>query len=853
MATALIIGLGTSGLHIIEECQQFHYQFTGRNKPDSVRYLYLETDVNQKASSTAMGKTDIKPVYISLQNIGAKINQLRGDNRLDHSWIPPVDSALAAGNGAGGNSSYGRLALWLNYQAVRSTILHNWQQIHGDQYTYVFIVGTLTGGTGSGTCVDMAYLIRDITKSENVFGLFLTPSRQQLAQSGSDTLFYNFFSAVTAIKHYSESKNTFDVIWADGGTYHTNSSPYKQCYFLSQDYTNNYAPIPSVPELYKVAGLHVFSRIHSFGEVDVQNGNPIPNFSETIDRRLLDMQSNVNGYKFSTFGTKLIYYPKELLKELFGLKLSKTILEQWSDNEYYIDNNGDKVLIQSRKQQIKGLTKKEFEQIIAGCLNIVDGQNTSNNTNLLKEVENANVDAIVSKNYQAPNANSFIYRLFTSDNESNHYALVNNNRLTIRDQFIDKIYDLLKRHLDKYQNLSVGKLVLESIVECIDEVLKFWQTEYHLDGQQANWNRILQRQISKMISEKTLPKILTQQKTYLKEQLSNILMLSKMQVSIDILKNIKDTINTGQTVLHNQNSELPTFKKIEAILIIIRNVISNANNDDSEVTLQHRENNIRANLTTNTPNFSAIFSKGSLDNDIQHLETSYRNNIQNNKFSAAHITNNQPLWTYLENIRRQELFTDCIVRSMKYVNLNISDLQNETIVNLIRKLRATPSDPQWQTINRFITENETTIREGIPGLEEIRVNVDVFKQHNCLKLIYLSGEISALQPLMNNYNLNGADCNCELPGLNEAIIIFQEYGYMGENTSTFDPTVNIGINPTVSQRILQNIDYKNDDSTNPNAFVFKRRVPYLSQKQFEKFLSNKFSTKPGKNNNKSEK
>lgn len=836
MATALVIGLGTSGLHIIEECQQFHYQFTGKNKPDSVRYLYLETDVNQKAEATAMGQTDITPVYISLQNIGAKVNQLLSDNRLDHSWIPPVDSALAAGNGAGGNSSYGRLALWLNYPAVRSAILQNWQQIHGDNYTYIFIVGTLTGGTGSGTCVDMAYLVHDITKSDNVFGLFLTPSRQQLAQSGADALFYNYFSAITAIQHYSDSNNPFDVIWPDGSPYHSNANPYKQCYFLSQDYTNNFAPISNVPELYKVAGLHIFSRIHSFGEVDPQNGNSIPNFSETIDRRLLDMQANVNGYKFSTFGTKLIYFPKELLKELFGLKLSKAILEQWSDTENFVDKNSDIVTIQSRKQQIKGAAKQEFEKLITDCLNIIDGQNTANGTNLLKEIENENVNTIVTKNYQAPNAGAYVYRLFTTDNDSNHFALVNNNRLTIRDQFIDKIYELHQTQLDKYQNLSVGKLVLEAIVESIDGVLKFWLKEYELDGQQANWNKILQRNISKMMSDKSLPTMLLQKKSYLKEQLANILMLTKMQVSVDILKNIKDAINAAQSVLRSQRTELPTIPRINALLSLIRNVISNSGSDDSEVTLQRRENEIRANLTTNTPNFSAIFSNGSLDNDIQHLETNYKNNKHDNKFSAIHITNNRPLWSYLENIDRQQLFADCIVRSMSYVHININDLQNETIINLIQKLQTTPADKQWQAINTFISQNETNIRQAIPGLEEIRANIDVFQPHICLKLIYLNGDISALRPLMRNYNINGTDHNCELPGLNEAIIVFQEYGYMGGNAPTFDPTINIGINPTVRQRISQNIEYINDDANNPNVFIFKRRVPYLTKEQFEKFL-----------------
>jgi len=835
MATALVIGLGTSGLHIIEECQQFHYQFTRKNKPDSVRYLYLETDVNQTAKATAMGQTEIHPVYISLQNIGAKVHQLLSDNRLDHSWIPPVDAALAAGNGAGGNSSYGRLALWLNYPAVRSAILQNWQQIHGDNNTYIFIVGTLTGGTGSGACVDMAYLVRDITKSDNVFGLFLTPSRQQLTKGGTDALFYNYFSAITAIQHYSDSKNPYDVVWADGSPYHSNANPFKQCYFLSQDYTNMFAPISNVPELYKVAGLHIFTRIHSFGEVDPQNGNSVPNFSETINRRLLDMQANVNGYKFSTFGTKLIYFPKELLKELFGLKLSKSILGQWSDTEDFVDGNLDKVSITSRKTTIKKQVKEEFEKLIVECLNIVDSQNTANNINLLKEVEEKNVKDLMSKNYTETSANGYIYGLFKTEKDDNHFALVNNNRLVIRDQFIDKIYELLRTQLDKYQNLSIGILVLKAITESIDEVLRFWLKEYKLDGQQAKWNKVLQENISKMMSEKKIPELLVQKNNYFKEQFVNILMLIKMQVSIDVLQNIKEIINTAESALKSQKNELPTIPKVNALLSLVRNVISNSS-DDSEVTLQRRENEIRVNLTTNTPNFSAIFSQGSLNDDIQHLETNYKNNKQNDKFSSMNITNNYSLWSYLEKINRQQLFSDCIVQSMNYVHVNINDLQDETIIKLIQKLQKTPADKQWQAINTFVTQNETNIRQAIPGLEEIRSNKDVFQQHDCLKLIYLNGDIHALRPLIKNYNINGTDSNCELPGLNEAIIIFQEYGYMGDNTPTFDPTVNIGINSTVRQRISQNIEYDSDDAKNPNVFIFKRRVPYFTKEQFEKYL-----------------
>ena len=44
MASTLIIGIGTTGLRIIEEAQQYHYEFTGKNKPGSkTKFTEIET------------------------------------------------------------------------------------------------------------------------------------------------------------------------------------------------------------------------------------------------------------------------------------------------------------------------------------------------------------------------------------------------------------------------------------------------------------------------------------------------------------------------------------------------------------------------------------------------------------------------------------------------------------------------------------------------------------------------------------------------------------------------------------------------------------------------------------------
>ena len=62
---SLIIGIGSTGLSILEEAQQYHYEFTSQNKPgNNVEFIYLETDKSNKSRDTAGGKTEINPIFV---------------------------------------------------------------------------------------------------------------------------------------------------------------------------------------------------------------------------------------------------------------------------------------------------------------------------------------------------------------------------------------------------------------------------------------------------------------------------------------------------------------------------------------------------------------------------------------------------------------------------------------------------------------------------------------------------------------------------------------------------------------------------------------------------------------------
>ena len=105
----IIIGIGTSGLYTIENTQRFYYETYKTNKPKNVEYIYIETNESNRPSGTPTGN-EITRVYISLDNMLEMISELKSscDNP---SWLPDSRVVLAAGLGAGGIRSCGRLAL----------------------------------------------------------------------------------------------------------------------------------------------------------------------------------------------------------------------------------------------------------------------------------------------------------------------------------------------------------------------------------------------------------------------------------------------------------------------------------------------------------------------------------------------------------------------------------------------------------------------------------------------------------------------------------------------------------------------------------------------------------------------
>jgi len=119
MASVIVIGVGSTGLAVLERAEQFYYEFTRQNCPtDRIGLLFLETDRGRQASVTSNGTTNIQNCQIELNNVSSNLNGWHEHPREEWNWMPENADVLNAHQGAGGQPAMGRVALWSNANLV---------------------------------------------------------------------------------------------------------------------------------------------------------------------------------------------------------------------------------------------------------------------------------------------------------------------------------------------------------------------------------------------------------------------------------------------------------------------------------------------------------------------------------------------------------------------------------------------------------------------------------------------------------------------------------------------------------------------------------------------------------------
>ena len=663
MATpTIIIGIGTSGLYTLENAQRFYYETYKTNKPKNVEFIYIETNESNRPVGTPIGN-DITRVYISLDNMAEMIAELKTSCN-NPSWLPESRVVLAAGLGAGGIRSCGRLAMWGrnqkgdNFGNIINAITNAYAKVMhvnnndanlASQPT-VFITGSLTGGTGAGVFIDMGYLVRHIIQNaKDIYGLFLLPQEPRVIR-GFEVMYGNAYGAIKDLEHYNKVENNYKEKWPNGFTKDLEVPPYELVQFISQDYQDGAPAISTLSGLYKMAGLYLFLNIAGI--------------YEKRRERLVDAAGNSLIGKYGTFGLSAIQFPKDQIQEFVSSQLSIELLNRLTDSsEYYLNGQKRPISRASIKQNMAVVFDGILENAFA-TLNTVEARD------LLVSIDK---DATrINKGEIKGSPVEFIIGMFTSTKNDNYHAMVNNNIKSALNVFVDSIYQQVDIAMQSTENLYYAKYVLQDIVESIERTLAYWKS-IGLSSQTQNWDNEL-RKLAIGCTKNTYNSVF-EHDAVLKDRLNTIFELMKMHLSIRVLIDICKHVKEGQIRLEGSNHELPKLQFFDDLIKKLNALTGKTDElENGSISFARRLNDIKGDINDTTLPILRVYPSNSFSKECEKAKETYTQRSGGNVRSITEVIQQQNILNYLKQKQGNKFNEEIYLDFLKAFRLKVDTL-----------------------------------------------------------------------------------------------------------------------------------------------------------------------------------
>ena len=376
----LFIGLGSTGLDIIERFQELVLEHYGRASLDIFKYIAIETRDAAEGTRSEWGESGIKllkPVIRSTDAIRTSIDS--GHKQYLRDWLSPKLLEISGGQFTDGASNIrmaGRLILWENWDSIRGAINDAYNQITGDtnirktgdflrshyakhgqpiddrlsligDLPNVYIVGTFCGGTCSGMFIDIGYYTKQITglfaknlpnpyiaKIMGIFTTFDAATLNSAQQEGIRLHAANCWAALMEYDFFCHSQTRCQITFPDGTSIGTNERPIDWLYLISCTATNSDNTVrsnfrkgetPDTESLNHMAATILFTEtvgglLEKKEEIRTDyRGRP----------RSTETNENEHSPCIATSGIATIWYPKYRIALGATCKYGASLCEEW--------------------------------------------------------------------------------------------------------------------------------------------------------------------------------------------------------------------------------------------------------------------------------------------------------------------------------------------------------------------------------------------------------------------------------------------------------------------------------------------------------------------------------------------
>ena len=337
----LYVGLGGTGMNSLLHTKKMFVDTYGE-VPPMIGFLGIDTDggAYKKSLLSNQGEEITLDPNEQLPIIVNNPRPIYDVNKQDFSWIPQENLyALTSMNlGAGQVRTNGRFAFTVNYEEVVRKVdsilaqITNAHIINNDKYellgtaTEIHMVFSVCGGTGCGTFINMAYVLRQEAPNCKLTGYAVLPDVfKNMSNAGMAKVAPNAFGAIKDLDylmHMGIGSKTIKLEYINGG-YEIKDRPFNSVIFIDNknDNLDTYTHIDELAEMISLA------LVTSAGELSSASASVSDNIEKNIREGAMDIE-NKKAWA-AGMGVCEILYRGQDLSDIYAVKAAKNLIDRF--------------------------------------------------------------------------------------------------------------------------------------------------------------------------------------------------------------------------------------------------------------------------------------------------------------------------------------------------------------------------------------------------------------------------------------------------------------------------------------------------------------------------------------------
>ncbi|MDD5363078.1 MAG: tubulin-like doman-containing protein [Ignavibacteria bacterium] len=355
----ILIGLGGTGKEVLLRIRrQFVEKYGSLDDFPITSYLYIDTD-NAPAEESGIARErdylineiDFKPSEKVFNPVNPS-DYIHRINDIPHikEWLNVTGEIGKLGTmntGAGQIRPAARLAFYHNFDEIvyklssaKSTITdsrsinivkdkHNIKNVNTEKIN-VYVITSISGGTGSGMFIDFGFLIRHLFRNQAVSSSYIVLPKIYQGY-GKERVFANGYAALTELEYYN-LKNPFTVSWKKNEPHKFQPGVYDDVYLIDGENCKNLSlSEQSNRDIYKMIADTIFQDFSNSDFANYKRGVRV-NLVQYKQRLYPDdntVTENTFSRKYSTLGQSTISIPVDRIILSCAYKLCEDIINYY--------------------------------------------------------------------------------------------------------------------------------------------------------------------------------------------------------------------------------------------------------------------------------------------------------------------------------------------------------------------------------------------------------------------------------------------------------------------------------------------------------------------------------------------